>query len=126
MDRPVGPDGHPAVFDGGAWQSNDGRFRWNGAAWVATNKSATGPWLVKIGITVILLALIGYAVYTTIATQSEYTIGYYLGVVAFFATLFVIYRFVGRWGWFGIVIRAGCFLLALLKVLSFIAHPPPV
>lgn len=125
MDTPVGPDGLPAVFDGGAWHSHDRRFRWNGAAWVPTKKSDAGPWLVRIGVSAIFAALIGYAIYTTITTTSAYTIGYYLGVVAFFATLFVIYRFAGRWGWFGIVIRAGSVFLALLKVLTLIAHRPP-
>lgn len=125
MDTPVGPDGLPAVFDGGAWHSHDRRFRWNGAAWVPTKKSDAGPWLVKIGSSLILLALLSYAVYTTITTVDPYTIGYALGVIAFFATLFAIYRFAGRWGWFGIVIRAGCFFLALLKVLTLIAHRPP-
>jgi hypothetical protein len=125
MDTPVGPDGLPAVFDGGVWQSHDRRFRWNGAEWVPTKNSVAGPWLVRIGISAIFAALIGYVIYTTITTESEYKVGYYLGVIAFFAILFAIYRFAGRWGWFGIVIRAGCFFLALLKVLTLLAHRPP-
>ena len=125
MDAPFGPDGLPAVFDGGAWCSHDRRFWWNGAAWVPATKSAGGSWLVKIGIILMLLALLGYAIYTTIATKSEFTIAYSIGVVIFFAILVAIYRFAGRWGWFGILIRAGCFVLALLKVLTLIAHPPP-
>ena len=72
-----------------------------------------------------LLALLGYAVYATVATQSEYAVGYWVGVAAFFGVLLAIYRLAGRWGWFGIVIRAGCGLLALVKILTLIAHPPP-
>jgi hypothetical protein len=126
MDSPVGPDGSPAVFDGGAWRSQDRRFSWNGAAWVPSKQQSTaGPWLVKLGIGLVLVALLGYAVYTTIATNSEFTIGYYVGVAIFFAILVAIYRFAGRWGWFGIVIRTGCVFLALLKVLTLVAHPPP-
>jgi hypothetical protein len=125
VDAPFGPDGLPATFEGGVWHSHDGRFWWNGAEWVQAKNSASGPWLVKIGISLVLLALLGYAVYTTFATTSAYTIGFYIGVMVFFGTLFVIYRFVGRWGWFGILIRAGCGFLALLKVLTLIAHPPP-
>lgn len=125
VDTQVGPDGLPAIFDGGVWFSNDHRFRWNGAAWVPANKPAGGSWLVKIGSTLLLVALLGYAVYTTMATQSEFAIGYYIGVVIFFAILFAIYRFAGRWGCFGIVIRAGCGFLAVLKVITLIAHPPP-
>jgi hypothetical protein len=125
VDAPVGPDGLPAVFDAGAWRSHDRRFWWNGAAWVPTKKSGAGLPLVKIGTIVILVALLGYAVYSTITTNSEFAVGYYVGVVVFFAVLFAIYRIAGRWGWFGIVIRAGCFFLALLKVLTLIAHRPP-
>jgi hypothetical protein len=126
MDAPVGPDGLPAVFDGGAWRSHDRLFWWDGATWVpAKKKSTAGLWLIKIGTSVVLVALLGYAVYTTVATKSEYTVGFYLGVIIFFAVLFAIFRFAGRWGWFGILVRAGCFFLALLKVLTLIAHRPP-
>jgi len=79
MDTPIGPDGLPAVFDGGAWHSHDHRFWWNGAAWVPATQSAGGPWLIKAGIGLLLLALLGYAVYTTVATQSEFAVGYYIG-----------------------------------------------
>ena len=39
--------------------------------------------------------------------------------------LFVVFRFVGRWACFGVVIRGLCVILAVLKVLTLIAHPPP-
>jgi hypothetical protein len=122
-----GPDGRPAVFDGGVWRSHDGRFSWNGVAWVPTNVSvqpAQGPWLVKLGISAVLVALLGYAVFTTIATKSEYSIGYSIGVVLFFVTLVAIYRFAGEWGLFGMLVRAGCAFLAALKVLTLFVHPP--
>jgi hypothetical protein len=125
MDTPFGPDGLPAVFDGGAWRSHDRRFLWNGAAWVPVKTSATAPWLMKIGTSVVLLALLGFAVYTMIATQSEYTTGYYVGAVVFFAILIAIYRFVRRLGSFGTAIRAGSVLLAVLKILTLLAHRPP-
>ena len=126
MDAPVGPDGLLAVFDGGSWHSHDRRFRWDGTEWVPTNKSTAGPWLTRIGTSLVLLALLGYAVYTMIATSSEFAVGYYTGVGVFFAILFVIFRFAGRWGCFGTVIRAGSILLALLKLLTLLTHRPPV
>ena len=46
---------------------------------------------------------------------------YWVGVAAFFGVLLVIYRLAGRWGWIGIVIRAGCGLLVLVKILTLIA-----
>ena len=87
--------------------------------------SAAGPWLIRIGTIVFMVALLGYAIYTTVATNSEFAVGYYVGAVVFLAILVVIYRFAGRWGWFGIVVRASCFLLALLKVLTLATHHPP-
>ena len=122
----VGPDGRPAVFEGGAWHSQDRRFRWTGAAWVATSQpQLASQWMVRIGAGFVLLAALSYAVYTMVATQSAYTVGFYVGVAAFFAVLVAVFRFAGRWGWFGLVIRAGCGFLALLKILTLIAHPPP-
>jgi hypothetical protein len=93
---------------------------------VPASKSASGSWLVRIGTSFVLLALLGYAVYTMIATSSEFAVGYYAGVAVFFAILFVIFRFAGRWGGFGTLIRAGSILLALLKVLTLITHRAPV
>jgi hypothetical protein len=125
MDAQLGPDGRPAVFEGGAWVSQDRRFWWNGAAWLPLRRGGAGIPFVNIGIGVLFVAIIGYVGYTTLATESAYTIGFYVGVIAFFALLYVVYRFVGRWGWFGIAIRAVCVALGLLKVLTLIVHPPP-
>jgi hypothetical protein len=126
MDAQVGPDGLPAVFEGGSWHSHDHSFRWNGVDWVPAPKpSAAGQWLVRAGTVFFLVALLGYAIYTTVSSNSEFAVGYYLGAVVFFAILLVIYRFAGRWGWFGIIIRGGCFLLAALKVLTLVTHHPP-
>ena len=58
----------------------------------------------RIGTSIVLVALLAYAIYTAIGTKSEFAIGYYLGIV----------------------IRGGCFLLASLKVLTLVMHPPPV
>jgi hypothetical protein len=125
MDTPFGPDGLPAVFEGGTWRSHDRSFSWNGTAWVPTQRpSAAGQWLVRAGTVVFLVALLGYAIYTTVASNSEFAVAYYLGAVVFFAILLVIYRFAGRWGWFGIMVRGGCFLLAALKILTLVAHHP--
>jgi hypothetical protein len=125
MDTPFGPDGLPAVFEGGTWRSHDRSFSWSGTAWVPIQKpSAAGQWLVRAGTVVFLVALFGYAIYTTVASNSEFAVGYYIGAVVFFAILLVVYRFAGRWGWIGIVVRAGCFLLAALKILTLIAHHP--
>jgi hypothetical protein len=54
-----------------------------------------------------------------------YAAGYYVGALAFFAVLGLIFWFVGRWGWVGVIIRAVCAGLAALKILSMLAHPGP-
>jgi len=125
MDSPLGPDGRPAVFDGGAWITQDRRYWWNGAAWVPLQPACAGFPLVNIGIGIVFVAIAGYVVYSLLATESAYTIGFYIGVIAFFGILVAVYRFAGRWGWFGILVRAVSVALGLLKVLTLIAHPPP-
>lgn len=54
-----------------------------------------------------------------------YAIGYYVGALVFFLVLAGVFWFAGRWGWIGIIIRAICVGLALLKALSMLAHPGP-
>lgn len=125
MATGIGPDGLPAVFEAGGWVSHDRRYRWDGAAWTPLKRSVAGPWFMRAGVVIMFLALAGYVVYTIVSNQAEFTAGFYLGVIAFFATVFVIYRAVGRWGWFGIVIRAGAIGLALIKILTVMRHLPP-
>ncbi len=79
----------------------------------------------RAGVVILFLAVAGYAVYTIVSNQAEFTAGFYVGVVAFFAVLFIIYRAVARWGWFGIVIRSAAIGLALIKVLTVMRHLPP-
>ena len=50
-----------------------------------------------------------------------FNVGYVIGLFAFFAVLVLIYRFVGRWGWFGILIRMGCAILVAFRVMSLLA-----
>jgi len=116
----IGPDGYPAVFEGGGWVSHDRRYRWNGIDWVPiAQPSAVRPWLMRAGVALLLLAVAGYTVYTLGADQSEYTAGFIVGMTLYFAVLFVIYRAVGnRWGCFGAGIRAVMIGLALLRLVA--------
>jgi len=124
----IGPDGLPAVFEGGGWVSHDGRYRWNGVSWTPVKQqSVAGPWLQRGGVVVLFLAVVGYAVYTIVSNQAEYTAGYLVGIVVFFALLLVIFRAVGqRWGCFGTAIRVATIALAVLRILALLRHPPPV
>ena len=128
MDRLVlGPDGQPAVFEGGVWVSADRRYRWNGAVWLPVSGAGAGvsPWLMRVGTWVLFSALIGYVGFTLFTTTSAYTAGFYVGVAAFFGVTVVVFRFVGRWGCVGTGIRVILVGLALLKIVTLIAHPPP-
>jgi hypothetical protein len=126
MATGIGPDGLPAVFEGGGWVSHDRRYRWNGVSWTPVKQqSVVGPWLERGGVVVLFLAVAGYAVYTIVSNQAEYTAGYFVAVVVFFALLFVVYRAVARWGCFGMAIRGATIVLALLKILTLLRHPLP-
>ena len=122
----IGPDGLPAVFEGGGWVSHDRRYRWNGTTWTPLKQtSVAGPWFMRAGVVVLFLAVAGYAVYTIVVNQEEYTVGYFVGVVVYFALLFVIFRACDRWGCFGAAIRTAAIALALLRILALLRHPLP-
>jgi hypothetical protein len=116
----IDPDGYPAVFEGGGWVSHDRRYRWNGVGWTPiVQPSTVGPWLKRAGVGLLFLAVIGYTVYSLGANQAEYTAGFIVGMAAYFAVLFVIFRAVGnRWGCFGAGIRIVMIALAALRILA--------
>lgn len=126
MATGLGPDGLPAVYSGGAWVSQDRRFYWSGTAWIPIPApSTTGPLLARVGVLMLFLAGIGYAVYSVLSTQSEFAAGYFVGAFVFFAVLIVVFRAVGGWGCFGIAIRGVTVFVAVLKILSLVTHPLP-
>ena len=55
MNVIMGPDGQPATFDGSAWVSRDGRYFWNGAAWLPARKPAWRPSLGQLFIVAAVL-----------------------------------------------------------------------
>ena len=125
MDTQVGPDGQPAVFDGGEWFSQDRRYVWGAEGWTPTGGSAQGLTLAHIGFAAVFVAVVAYAVYTMVTADFGSNIGYYLGAIAFFGVLFMTFVLVGRWGWWGSIIRVICVGLAILKIVTLIANPPP-
>lgn len=129
MENPIGPDGLPCVFEGGAWFSQDHRFRWSGAAWQPVKAPRfTPPWI-KIGLGLVFGVIVIYALYESVISMSpsaQFSAGYYIGGFLFLGTLVLAYRFVGRWGWIGMVLRVLFGALAILKILTLITHPPPV
>jgi hypothetical protein len=124
MDTQVGPDGLPAMFDAGTWYSQDGKFQWDGSAWIRSSKPRETVSPAHIGFAVVFVAVIGYAVYTMVSTDSAFALGVYFGAIAFFGVLLIVFFVAGRWGWFGAVVRVLSVGLALLKIVTLIAHPP--
>src|SRR5882672_10411600 len=63
MDALLGPDGQPARFDGAAWVTSDGRYWWNGTAWlpVVRRRSFRPNWFV-IGMAVLCVGAVIYIV----------------------------------------------------------------
>ena len=50
--------------------------------------------------------------------------GYYLGVLAAVLIPALIFWFAGRWGFFGVLIRIVCVIVLLLRVFTWLGHPP--
>ena len=125
----IGPDGRPAVFRGSAWVSSDGQHFWNGAEWQPMARAVTVPrgLIVGLGAAILGIAILFLYPYLGLHTSGNtaFEAGYYIGVLAFFAIVIAVFRFAGRWGTIGILIRMFCGLLALLKILTLIAHPFP-
>lgn len=120
MATGFGPDGRPAVFENGGWVSYDRRYRWNGVGWTPIETSASGPWLQRAGVVLLFLAVTGYLAYTVVANDAYYSVGYVVGVIAFFGVLWVIYRIAGRGGCFGAAVRVAVIALAVLRVLAML------
>jgi hypothetical protein len=55
------------------------------------------------------------------AVDPYYNAGYFIGVFLFFLVLVLIYRFAGRWGWFGILVRMACAGLVAFRIFSLLA-----
>ena len=60
----VDPNGQAPVFDGATWMSQDRHYWWNGAAWQPVVKRRGGPNLVLIGLAVLFVAGIAWAIHS--------------------------------------------------------------
>jgi len=52
--------------------------------------------------------------------MDAFSAGFVFGVLAYFAVLGAVYWFVGRLGWFGMLIRAVAVFLAIIRVLALL------
>jgi hypothetical protein len=56
-----------------------------------------------------------------LAADPYYSAGYFIGIFLFFLVLVLIYRFAGRWGWVGILVRMACAGLVAFRIFSLLA-----
>jgi hypothetical protein len=53
--------------------------------------------------------------------MDSFTAGFYAGNLAYLGVLALVFWFVGRWGWFGLLIRVGCAALFLMRSVALLA-----
>jgi len=53
--------------------------------------------------------------------MDTFTVGFYLGNLAYLGVLALVFWFVGRWGWVGVIIRIVCAALFIIRVVSLLA-----
>jgi hypothetical protein len=53
--------------------------------------------------------------------MDTFTVGFYLGNLAYLGVLALVFWFVGRWGWVGVIIRIVCAALFIIRVISLLA-----
>ncbi len=59
-----------------------------------------------------------------IFADAYFNAGYYVGAGIFLVIVGLVYWFVGRWGWFGVIIRIICAILFLYKLFQVLfSHP---
>jgi hypothetical protein len=53
--------------------------------------------------------------------MNNYDLGFWVGNGLYLLVLVVVFRFVGRWGWIGLIIRIICVALVLIRLLAILA-----
>ena len=52
--------------------------------------------------------------------MSDYDLGFWVGNGIFLLIFVLIFRFVGRWGWIGLIIRIICVGIILIRILAIL------
>ena len=60
------------------------------------------------------------------SNEDAFGFGFWIGNLLYLGVLVLIFRFVGRWGWVGLIIRIVCAALVVFRIVALIAffHPP--
>jgi hypothetical protein len=53
--------------------------------------------------------------------MNNYDLGFWLGNGLYLLVLVVVFRFVGRWGWIGLIIRIICVGLVIIRILAILS-----
>jgi hypothetical protein len=61
-----------------------------------------------------------------VTTEDAFGVGFWIGNLIYLGVLVLIFRFVGRWGWIGLIIRIVCAGLVIFRLVTLLAffHPP--
>ncbi|HVC76552.1 MAG TPA: hypothetical protein VND96_08550 [Candidatus Micrarchaeaceae archaeon] len=54
--------------------------------------------------------------------MDAFTAGFYLGNLAYRGVVALAFWFVGRWGWFGLLIRIVCARLCIIRAVNLLAY----
>ena len=53
--------------------------------------------------------------------MSDFDIGFWVGNAIYLLIFVLIFRFVGRWGWVGLIIRIICVGFILIRILAILS-----
>ncbi len=56
--------------------------------------------------------------------MTAYDAGFWIGNALYILVLVLIFRFVGRWGWIGLIIRIICGGLLIFRIVTLLASAP--
>ncbi len=59
------------------------------------------------------------------STDSSLLAGFWIGNLLYLGVLALVFWFVGRWGWIGLLIRIVCAALFLIRIVNLIALMTP-
>jgi hypothetical protein len=57
--------------------------------------------------------------------MSNYDIGFWIGNGLYLLVFVLIFRFVRRWGWVGLIIRVICVAFILIRIVAILAFMNP-
>ena len=122
----LGPDGKPVIFEGDGYYSQDHTFKWAAGMWVPVKPPRRMPGWLTIALWIGFGGIFAYAVYASALTLSPtqvYDTGFFFGVVALLVVLALAFRYAGRFGSGGTIVRGLAIGLFVLRLVLLFARP---